>query len=121
MVKAARGAIQVAEDSRPAIWDGASRLLAEMLSKNSLTEADIVSVIFSVTRDLHAANPAAGLRRGGFGETALFCVQEAEVEGGMPRVIRVLLTFRAKGRRPAVPVYLDGARSLRPDLQDGAR
>jgi chorismate mutase len=116
MVRAVRGAIQVSEDSRDAIWEGASRLVGQMMTANRLAEADLVSVVLSVTRDLRAANPAAGLRRQGFADTPLFCVQEADVEGAMPRVIRVLLTFDGRGRGRAVPVYLDGARALRPDL-----
>ena len=117
MVKAVRGAVQVREDSREAIWDGAFRLVTGMLSENRLAEADIVSLVFSVTRDLRAANPAAGLRQHGFALTPLFCVQEADVDGGMPRVIRALLTYNAKGRRQPIAVYLDGARALRPDLR----
>jgi chorismate mutase len=116
VVRAVRGAIQVGADTREAVWGSASRLAAGLLSANSIREKDIVSLVFSVTADLRSANPAAGVRRTGFAATPLFCVQEAEVEGGMPRVIRALLTWNARGRRPAVPVYLDGAEALRPDL-----
>lgn len=116
MVRAVRGAIQVREDSRGAIWAAAERLVGEMLAANRLDERSIVSLVFSLTRDLQAANPAAGIRKTGFAEVALFCVQEAEVSGAMPRVLRALVTFNARGRRKPVPVYLDGAEALRPDL-----
>jgi chorismate mutase len=116
MVRAVRGAIQVGTDTADAIWDGASRLVAGLLSANTIREKDIVSLVFSVTSDLRSGNPAAGVRRTGFAGTPLFCVQEAELEGAMPRVIRALLTWNARGRAPAVPVYLDGAAALRPDL-----
>jgi chorismate mutase len=116
VVCAVRGAIQVREDSREAIWAASGRLVGEMLSANRLEERDIVSLVFSLTRDLRAANPAAGIRRTGFAEVALFCVQEAEVSGAMPRVLRALITFNARGRQKPVPVYLDGAEALRPDL-----
>lgn len=116
MTRAARGAIQVDRDAPEAIWDAGSLLVARVMQANGLVEADIVSIVFSLTTDLRAANPAAGLRRAGFAETPLFCVQEAEVTGAMPRVIRVLLTFNSRGRGPGVPVYLGGARALRPDL-----
>jgi chorismate mutase len=116
MTRAVRGAIQVEQDTRDAIWDRASLLVSRMMEANRLSEHDIVSLLFSVTRDLRSANPAAGLRRHGFAETPLFCVQEADVDGGMPRVIRALLTYTTRSRRQAVPVYLGGASALRPDL-----
>jgi len=125
VIRAARGAIQVASDSRDAIHAAGARLVRELLAANGLVESDIVSLVFSLTSDLGAGNPATGLRREGFADVPLFCVQEAEVEGSMPRVIRLLATFEAPsswtavGRTRAEAVYLDGARALRPDLAKG--
>ena len=119
MVFAVRGAIQVRSNAEKAIAEASARLVREMCKRNRIAENRIVSVIFSVTEDLTAGNPAAGLRRTGFDRTPLFCVQEARCDGGMPRVIRVLLTARSRrifGRR-GVHVYLDGAEILRPDLE----
>jgi chorismate mutase len=124
MVVAVRGAIQVGENSRQSIADASYRLVAEMCARNGLSEETVVSIIFSITEDLTAENPAGALRRHGFSNTPLFCVQEAKVDGAMPRVIRVLLTAETavpwepgiEGRR-AVHVYLDGAGALRPDLE----
>ncbi len=119
MIQAVRGAIQVAQNSRPAIHQAAARLVREMLDRNAVPETDIVSILFSVTGDLTAANPATGLRELGFADTPLFCCQEPVVDGGMPRVIRVLLTWECARRTRGAPVYLDGAAALRPD--PGAR
>ncbi len=124
MVVSVRGAIQVGENSRQSIADASSRLVMEMCARNGLSEETVVSIIFSITEDLTAENPAGALRRHGFSNTPLFCVQEAKVDGAMPRVIRVLLTAETAvpwepgidGRR-AVHVYLDGAGALRPDLE----
>ena len=123
MTRAVRGAIQVAERSAEAIEAAGRRLVAEILQANGIAENHIVSIMFSLTEDLSAANPATGLRRVGFATTPLFCTQEARIDGGMPRVIRALVTFDSLERRPAVPVYLDGAEVLRPDLakKPGAR
>ncbi len=119
MTKAVRGAIQVDENSAPQIEKASVRLIDEMRQANAIAENFIVSIIFSLTPDLTAANPATALRRRGYGETPLFCTQEAQVDGGMPRVIRALLTFESLERRKIVPVYLDGAEALRPDLKGG--
>ncbi|MBE3065423.1 MAG: chorismate mutase [Spirochaetes bacterium] len=119
MVRAVRGAIQVGADTREQIWEASARLVREIMQANRLDERRLVSVVFSMTDDLLAGNPAAGVRHTGFSETPLFCVQEARVAGAMPRVIRVLLTFRARWRQRSVAVYLDGACALRPDLEGG--
>ena len=119
MTRAVRGAIQVREDTAPAIAEATVRLVREILRANAIAENHIVSIIFSLTRDLTALNPATGLRRVGFASTPLFCAQEAHVVGGMPRVIRALLTWDSLERRETVPVYLDGAEALRADLTRG--
>lgn len=119
MTKAVRGAIQVGRNERRAIHEAALRLVHEVLETNQIRRQNIVSILFSLTTDLDAGNPATGLREAGFPETPLFCVQEAMVEGGMERVIRALVTFEGKGRRRAVAVYLDGAKALRPDISAG--
>jgi chorismate mutase len=119
VTKAVRGAIQVPEDTRQAIGDAAVRLVREILRVNAIAENHIVSIIFSLTQDLTALNPATGLRQVGFARTPLFCTQEAAIAGGMPRVIRALLTWESFERRETVPVYLDGAEALRSDLTHG--
>lgn len=123
MTRAVRGAIQVASDDRQAIYEAGIRLVRAVLQANGLAESDLVSLVFSLTADLRSGNPATGLRREGFAEVPLFCVQEASVDGAMPRVIRLLATFEAPaswiatGRSRAEAVYLEGARALRPDLR----
>jgi chorismate mutase len=125
VTRAVRGAIQVAADEPALVREGAVRLVAAVLAANGLGEGDLVSLVFSLTRDLRSANPATGLRSGGFADVPLFCVQEADVAGSLPRVIRLLATFEvpaawgAEGRARATPVYLEGARALRPDLEGG--
>jgi chorismate mutase len=119
-VRAVRGAIQVPEDSVAAIRAASVRLTSELLARNALTPARIVSLVFSLTGDLIRASPAEAARSLGLAEVPLFCLQEAEVAGSMPRVIRALLTYEAQGDGRPVPVYLDGAEGLRPDLFGGS-
>jgi chorismate mutase len=91
-------------------------LYDELLGANALDEDDIVSLIFSVTPDLDAKNPAAALRHAGrAGELALFALQEAQVRGGLERVIRILIhCYLDTGSVPR-HVYRNGAEVLRPD------
>ena len=121
MTRAVRGAILAKKNERSAIYEAAVRLAREITSANEIRDEDIVSILFSLTDDLDAGNPAAALREVGFVETPLFCVQEAKVEGGMAKVIRVLLTFNGDSDRKPVAVYLDGAEALRPDIAWGRK
>jgi chorismate mutase len=94
-----------------------TELLRSLLEANSIGETDIVSVIFSQTRDLDADNPARCARTDGFSGVPLFCTQEPDYPNSLPRVVRVLLTAeREEWSAPAKPVYIGGAEALRPDL-----
>jgi chorismate mutase len=91
-------------------------LYDEILARNSLEEGDIVSLVFSLTADLDALNPAAALRKSGrAADLALFCVREPDTAGSLEQVIRVLIHYYAEeGARPR-HVYRNGAEVLRPD------
>lgn len=115
-VRAVRGAIQLDNDGPEAMGDGVRRLLEQVLERNGITEEHIVSVIFSQTSDLTAENPARALRRSGFASTPLFCTSEPEYPDSLPRTLRVLVTFETDSVGESNPVYLDGARVLRPDI-----
>jgi len=111
-----RGAAQcmnTAEDIRRQV----SLLYDSLLEKNRLAEDDIVSVIFSVTSDLDALNPAAALRQTGRGgELALFSLQEAETaDAVLPRALRVLIHGYLPREAKPRHVYRNGAEVLRPD------
>ena len=79
-------------------------------------ESDLISIVFSQTRDLNEANPASALREIGYSDVPLFCTQEPEYKGSMPGVIRVLVSFNCAEKRKVIPVYLDGAEALRTDI-----
>jgi chorismate mutase len=112
---ALRGAVQ-AENTETDITKKVTDLYVNMLEKNNLTEADIVSLIFSVTHDLDAKNPCAALRGGSRAQTvSLFAVNEASCQNGLPRCIRAILhCYLEEGAAP-VHIYMHGAEVLRPD------
>jgi chorismate mutase len=119
MTRAVRGAAGIERNDRKEIHYAADRLVREIMRLNNIGEGEIISILFSVTRDLTKGNPATGLRSYGFAETPLFCVQEAEVEGAVPRILRVLVTYSTNSGGVPVPVYLGRAEALRPDLVRG--
>ena len=110
--------MQFSSDDKTMICDRVQFLINKILSENAIEEKDVISIFFSITKDLRSINPAAALRAGGnFGDTALFCAQEPDVEGSMPRVIRVMMTCEYPGdKKDLTHIYLDGAEKLRPDL-----
>ncbi len=115
-VRAVRGAVQIEKDGASQIVKGVGRLVNGLVEKNSISIEHIISIQFTVTKDIQSKNPAAALRTFGFQDVPLFCSQEPQTKGALPRVIRVLITVETDSGDSLVPLYLDGAEKLRPDL-----
>ena len=115
---ALRGAVQCENDPED-ISTQVSLMYDELLAKNRLAETDIVSLIFTVTKDLNALNPATALRRTGRGGgLALLVAQEADMPGILDRTVRVLVhCYLEEGAKPRF-VFRNGAEVLRPDRAD---
>ncbi len=113
-----RGATTVEVDTSAAIAERTAELLGEMLARNSVDTADIVSVILTATPDLCADFPAVAARRLGLERTPLLCCQEIPVPGAVERCVRVLMHAYLTGDRGVRHVYLHDARQLRLDLAE---
>lgn len=118
-VVALRGAITVERDERDHVLERVERLLGEMLARNGVDHDDIISIVFTATDDLHSVFPAVAARNMGMGDIPLLCARELEVDGGMPRCVRVLMHLTStRSRAELRHVYLEEARSLRDDLPE---
>lgn len=116
-VVALRGATQVERDESGLIHLAVAELLGELMSANGLAADDFISVLFTATPDLVSEFPAVGARSIGFGAVPLICASEINVQGAMPRVIRLLAHVESdRPRSAAKHVYLKGAVALRKDL-----
>ena len=116
-VRAVRGAIQIDRDDPELILAETTHLLTEVMVRNTLTGEDIISVFFTMTRDLASGFPAAAARQLGLTDVPLLCATEIDVPGALPRVIRLLAHVETDLPRSAIQhVYLRGAARLRPDL-----
>jgi chorismate mutase len=116
---ALRGATTCDEDSVEEIDRKTQGLVREMLDRNEIENEDIVSIIFTATDDLHAQFPATAARALGLGDVPLICARELDIEGGMPRAIRVLMhLYTERSRAELHHVYLGAAKSLRDDLPE---
>ncbi|HMD44903.1 MAG TPA: chorismate mutase [Acidimicrobiales bacterium] len=117
--RALRGATTVEADTPEQISARTNELLAEIMSSNGLVEDDVVSIIFTATRDVVSMFPATAARESGFGAVPLLCAAEIDVPGSMPRCVRVLLhVTTTRARHELHHVYLHDAASLRDDLPD---
>lgn len=116
-VRAIRGATTVSENTIPAIRDAVTELLDAIETHNQLDPEEIVSVIFTATRDLDAIFPAAIAReRPYWNNVPLLDVQQMHVEGSLERCIRVLIHVNTP--KPQIEIhhsYLRQAQNLRPD------
>jgi chorismate mutase len=116
-LRAVRGAIQVERDDRDEILGAVAELVAEVLRRNQLGTDDLISVVFTATDDLHAEFPAYAARMAGITDVPLLCARELNVDGAMPRVIRLLAHVETdRARADLHHVYLRGAAALRTDL-----
>jgi chorismate mutase len=116
-VRAVRGAIQVDNDDRDEILQGTSELVTEVLGRNGIDPADLISIVFTATPDLTAEFPAYAARLLGLTDVPLLCTTEIAVPGSMPRVLRLLAHVETSRPRADIRhVYLRGAAGLRTDL-----
>ncbi len=98
--------------------EAVTELLDKLEACNQLDPASIISATFSVTRDLDAIFPAAIARqRPKWDNVPLLDVQHMDVQGSLPRCIRLLMHVQWPLSQGNVHhVYLRGAKDLRPDL-----
>lgn len=111
---AIRGATTVNNDSVEEIRCSVKELLTKIARENSLTDENIIFMIFSSTNDIHSYYPAKAAREAGFFSCPLFSCLEPDIDGALPRCIRVMI-LADTGREPK-HIYLNGAINLRKDI-----
>ncbi len=116
-VRAIRGATQLERDERAHLLERVNELVSAVLDDNALSTDDLISIIFTATDDVHAEFPAYAARQLGLVDVPLLCARELEIEGSLPRVVRILVHVEtALSRAEITHVYLHGAAGLRRDL-----
>ena len=116
-VRAFRGATQLSADTKAEMREAVVELLQDLLKANSISDDDLISILFTATPDIKSDFPAAGVRELGLVDLPLVCAQELDVAGSLPRTIRLLIHANSSLTRSEVThKYLRGAVVLRPDL-----
>ena len=116
-VRAIRGATTASENTVEAIREAVTELLDELEARNRLDPNEMISAIFTTTRDLDAIFPAAIARERPHWDTvALLDVQQMHVEGSLERCIRFLIHINTPVTQAEIHhPYLREAKNLRPD------
>ena len=116
-VRAVRGAPQLDVDDRDHMLARVTEMVTEVMDANGWTVDDFISIIFTATTDLVSEFPAYAARQLGFTDVPLICTRELEVDGSMPRVVRMMAHVETDLPRADIThVYLHGAAALRRDL-----
>jgi chorismate mutase len=111
-----RGATTVDRNEAGEILAATDELLRTLIEANQLEPDDIVSGLFTVTRDLDAAFPARAAEEFGWNIVALLHASEIPVPGSLPMCIRLLVhAYTRKSRAEIKHCYLRRATVLRPD------
>ena len=91
--------------------------MGDLLASNELVEDDLISILLTATPDLKCEFPAVGIRSMGFTDVPLLCAQEIDIDGALPRTVRILIHAQSsRSKQEATHKYLRGATVLRPDL-----
>jgi chorismate mutase len=116
-VRALRGATTVDQDTPEQVTQRTQALLAAMVARNGVDHKRVISVLFTVTDDIHSMFPATAARAAGFGDVPLLCARELDINGAQPRCIRVMMHLETSNE-DLHHIYLEGARGLRDDLPE---
>ena len=116
-VRAIRGATKLTADNAGEMREAVVELLSELFARNAVDTQDLISIIFTATPDLTCGFPAAAARELPLGDVPLICASELDIDGALPKVVRVLVHTESELARGEIShVYLRGAEVLRLDL-----
>lgn len=116
-VWAIRGATTVDSDEAEHLTARVQELLREVIDRNGLDTADIISLFFTATPDIRSKFPASAARALGLDDVPLIGAQELDVEGALPLCIRLIAHVNTdKSREEMRHVFLHDARKLRVDI-----
>lgn len=112
-MKAIRGAVNFTENTVFEISKKTEELFVELQKANELDYSKAVCILFSLTKDVTAAYPAATFREKFSSAVPLFSCTEPDVDGSLPLTLRVLILHEGDSCKP---IYLYDTKNLRKDL-----
>ena len=111
-----RGATTASGNSVKEIECAVVELIDELISRNNLVKANILSITFTTTKDLNACFPASIARKcNELDSVAFLDCQQMYVSNDVDYCIRILAQVLLPSNYPVKHPYLRGASKLRPD------
>ncbi len=111
-----RGATTASGNSVKEIENAVVELIDELMSRNNLIETNLLSIIFTSTKDLDACFPASIARKcNGLNSVAFLDCQQMYVPNDINFCIRILAQVLLPPNNLAKHPYLRGASKLRAD------
>ena len=115
-IKFIRGATTASGNSVEEIEDAVVELINELISRNNLTKTNLLSIIFTSTKDLDACFPASIARKcNGLDSVAFLDCQQMYVSNDVEFCIRLMAQVLLPPNNPLKHPYLRGASKLRAD------
>lgn len=117
-VLAIRGATTVSSNKKEDILNETATLINKIIINNNLESDDIISMCFTMTKDLDAVYPAVAVRENlGLVDIPLLNFEEKYIVGSLKKCIRVIMYINSdKNKSDVKHIYLNKAEILRPDL-----
>ena len=111
-----RGATTASGNSIKEIEEAVVELIDELTSRNNLIKTNLLSIIFTATKDLDACFPASIARKcNGLNSVAFLDCQQMYVSDDINFCIRIMAQVLLPPNNPIKHPYLRGASKLRPD------
>jgi len=111
-----RGATTASGNSVKEIKDSVLELINELISRNNLIKANLLSITFTTTKDLDACFPASIARKyNGLDSVAFLDCQQMYVSNDVDFCIRIMAQVLLPPNYPVKHPYLRGASKLRSD------
>jgi len=111
-----RGAVTVQKNDANQIIEATKSMVLKIIEKNKLKDEDIISFIFTTTKDLDQVYPGRAAREMGFVKTSILCLQEMHVKSSLKKCIRVMILANGlKDKKQIKHIYLKKAANLRED------
>ena len=111
-----RGATTASGNSIEEMEVAVVELIDELISRNNLAKTDLLSIIFTATKDLNACFPASIARKcKGLDSVAFLDCQQMHVSNDIDFCIRIMAHVLLPPNNPVSHPYLRGATKLRAD------
>ena len=111
-----RGATTASGNSVKEIEEAVIELTNELISRNNLIKKNLLSITFTVTKDLDACFPASIARKfNGLDSVAFLDCQQMYVSNDIDFCIRIMAQVLLPPNNPIKHPYLRGASKLRAD------